>query len=87
MFLRLLLSVLSLTPLAGCSFLSAQTALPPPPPSLATECPPLATPPDPLTDPARLEWEAGSITSYEECRARHREAIRAWTEAVKAVIQ
>jgi hypothetical protein len=75
---RLLPSALLLTLLAACSSTSVRPAPDPLPANLAAECPPLALPPNPLVDPARLEWEAGGIIQYEDCRARHRETVAAW---------
>jgi hypothetical protein len=69
---------------AGCSLISARTEMPLPPAALATECPALQTPPDPLVDPERLQWEADSVMRYEACRARHRETVRAWRDAITA---
>ena len=85
MYLRCLLSAPLLMLVVACSSISARTEIPLPPASLATECPPLQTPPDPLIDPDRLQWEADSVLRYEECRARHAELVRAWQDAVTAV--
>lgn len=79
-----LLIALPLTLLAACSSPSVRPVMPPPPASLAALCGPLPSPPNPMNDPARLEWEAEVVTRYQDCRARHGALADAWRSALEA---
>jgi len=80
--LPLLLAVLLLMMLSGCSSkASVVQTLKPPPANLASPCSRLNNPPDPLLDPARLLWEKDVIERRNDCAEKHRLAIEAWREA------
>ena len=76
-----LLLVLSLILLSGCSKAHVSVQMQPPPADLAQKCQDLPPLPNPLIDPARLEYEAELIAMYGECAARHYKAIEAWNNA------
>jgi hypothetical protein len=85
-FLPRLWSALLLLPLAACSSMPEQPAPARIPPSLLVLCPAISQPPEPLVDPARLEWEVDAVLLYETCRARHKalsEALQSTPTATK----
>ena len=84
-FLLLLLVVVLLTALSGCSKAVSITPMPPPPANLETNCPSLSDVPDPLIDPERALWESEIIARYMECSVKHRLTIEAWKAAVDRV--
>jgi hypothetical protein len=55
---------------SACSTTQSGTQTPPRPGNLAANCPTLPSPPVPLIDPARLEWERTMIALYAECAAK-----------------
>lgn len=57
--------------------------MPAPPPTLAAECESALVPPDPLVDPARLAWEADTVTKLEACKGKHSATVGAWNDALK----
>lgn len=61
-----------------------QAVMPAPPAALSADCLSALLPPDPLVDPARLEWEADTVTKLEACKARHVATVKAWGDAVAA---
>jgi hypothetical protein len=85
-FIRMCLLLLSIALLlfllSGCSKAVSITPMPPPPANLASDCPQLENPPEPLLDPERVIWEITILTAYADCAARHRLAIEAWRGAV-----
>lgn len=80
---RFLLTALCLPLLAGCSKSASLAPMPPPPANLAQPCQKLPSPPDPLIDPDRLQWEADILGSYEDCAVKHRLTVEAWQNAVQ----
>ncbi len=56
--------------LSACSTMQSEKPTPPRPGNLSAPCPTLPSPPVPLLDPARLEWELALITLYGECSAK-----------------
>ena len=81
-FLLLLLAVVLLIALSGCSKAVSITQMPPPPANLASDCPSLNDGPDPLIDPERALWESHLIARYMECSVKHRLTVEAWLAAV-----
>ena len=82
-FLFLLLTVLLLIALSGCSKAVSISPMPPPPANLETPCRNLPDVPSPLIDPERVLWESELLTRYAECSVKHRLTVEAWLEAVK----
>ena len=82
---KYLVTALLLPLLANCSSLSGRVEFPDLPPALVESCPLLATPPQPLIDPPRLQWEAEAVLAYQSCMARHAETVAAWQDARAAV--
>lgn len=58
--------------------------MPLPPANLSQSCDALPAPPQPLTDPDRLQWEADLLYAYAACAARHKALSDAWVAAVQA---
>ena len=79
---KFLLSVLPLTLLSACSTPRAATPTVQLQANLAANCPSISSPPVPLIDPPRAEWEAELLLAYGDCAARHRLTVEAWPGAV-----
>lgn len=56
--------------LSACSTTQSTGPTPPRPGNLSAKCPALPSPPVPLLDPARLEWELMIVALYGECAAK-----------------
>ena len=82
---KYLLIALSLPLVSGCSTTRVSTPMPPPPASLSQPCAALPKVPEPLIDPARIQWEADVVYAYGLCAARHRATVDAWQGAVQAI--
>ena len=81
---KYLLIALSLLLVSGCSTTRVSTPIPLPPANLSQQCAALPKVPEPLIDPARIQWEADVVYAYGLCAARHRATIDAWRGAVQA---
>jgi hypothetical protein len=82
--LPLLIVLLLLIGLSGCSSkASVIQTLPAPPANLAHPCKNLNDPPNPLADPERILWEKSIIEAFGDCKTKHRLVIEAWQEAIK----
>lgn len=82
--LPLLIVLLLLIVLSGCSSkASVIQTLPAPPVNLSFPCKNLSDPPTPLVDPERVIWEKSIIEAFGDCKTKHRLVIEAWQEAVK----
>ena len=79
------LIALSLLLVSGCSTTRVSTPMPLPPANLSQQCAELPKVPEPLIDPARVQWEADILYAYGLCAARHRATIDAWRGAVQSV--
>lgn len=67
---KLMLIAPCLLMLSACSTTRLPEQTPPLPGNLSAKCPKLPSPPVPLLDPARLEWELALITLYGQCAAK-----------------
>lgn len=70
--------VLFLLLLPACSKTVSVAQTPPLQANLAQPCQSLLAPPQPLIDPARIEWEAELLTAYADCAARHLATVNSW---------
>jgi len=81
---KFLLCALPLMLLSACSTPRAAAPTVQLQANLAANCPPISSPPVPLIDPSRAEWEAEILLAYGDCAARHRFAVDAWPQAVNS---